>query len=268
MHAQYSAHRDSAPDLISAAAPSAKLDYYGAWRAAQGLAGDFLDHLELPDGSVGIAIGECAGKGRSFGLLATALYSMVRGLALPPPYMLAASVGKLNDLLMRASHEHGYATLFLARYDPRQNTLRYVNAGHEPAILLRRSGRRGQIIELAANGPSIGTAERVLYREQTVALQPGDLLVAYTDGLCDTSNPAGQTWGKRRLLDAIEACRDQNAHAIVTHTMTSIDRFAGAEPRHDDMTLWVGRVPQSAALQPAELEASVDLLAAYAVGAA
>ena len=84
----------------------------------------------------------------------------------------------------------------------------------------------------------------------SVSLTPGDVLVAYTDGLCDTTNQAGEQWGWPRFLKTVEDCADRHARDIVEGVMQSAEAFAGGAPPHDDATLFVGRVKEAIAAQP------------------
>jgi sigma-B regulation protein RsbU (phosphoserine phosphatase) len=218
------------------------LDYYGAWRAARGVSGDYLDYIELPDGRLGIAIGDVSGKGFSAALLMSSLHSMVRALSLTQQYSLPRLVATINRMFFRASPDNCYATLFLARYDPKVGRLQYVNAGHEPPFILRRNGAGYRTIFLEPTGPVVGAFRGSLYREKTITLAQEDVLVAYTDGVSEVTNPSGEEWGNRRLIETVEAHCECTARKIVSQVMAEADAFAMGAPQNDDMTLWVGRV--------------------------
>jgi sigma-B regulation protein RsbU (phosphoserine phosphatase) len=83
-----------------------------------------------------------------------------------------------------------------------------------------------------------------------VSLRPGDMLVAYTDGLCDTTSRVGEEWGWQRFLKTVEDCSDQRARDIVEGVIRTAEAFAGGAPQHDDVTLFVGRVQNSTAVRP------------------
>ena len=223
------------------------LDHFGVWRAARGVSGDYLDYLELPDGNLGVAIGDVSGKGLSAALLMSSLHSMVRALSLAHRLSLGELVATINKMFFRVSPDNCYTTLFLARFDPSEGRLHYVNAGHEPPFVLRRAGSGRRLIPLEPSGPVIGILRASPYREEVITLQPDDVLVAYTDGVAEVTNPAGEEWGNRRLLDTVQANCERNARDIVSQVMTEADAFAMGAPQYDDMTLWVARVDSSEA---------------------
>ncbi|HWB84336.1 MAG TPA: GAF domain-containing SpoIIE family protein phosphatase [Bryobacteraceae bacterium] len=223
------------------------LDYYSDWRPALGASGDYLDYFEMTEGNLGLAIGNVSGKGLPAALLASSLHSMVRALRLSQPCDLSELVTQIDESFTEMCPDNCYATLFVARYDPLQRRLHYVNAGHELPFILRKRGRSYRTIRLESGGPVIGMLRKPGYREGSVALNPGDLLVAYTDGLCEVTNPLGEEWGWRRLLEAIESCGGRTARDLVDYVIASAEKFAEGAPQGDDMTLWLGRVADAGA---------------------
>jgi sigma-B regulation protein RsbU (phosphoserine phosphatase) len=221
------------------------LDYYEDWRLARGASGDYLDYFDTAGGYLELAIGDVAGKGLS-GALRTSLHDLVRAMRLEEGFGPADLMPTIDKAFYRTCPDNCYATLFLARYDPYSGQLVYVNAGHEPPVILRWTGNRWRVIALEANGPVIGMLRKSSYREGAVSLQPGDLLVAYTDGLCEARNAAGQEWGYRSLLDTIQSSSQRRAHDIVDCVMAAVENFAAGAAQFDDMTLWVGRINQIA----------------------
>jgi sigma-B regulation protein RsbU (phosphoserine phosphatase) len=120
-----------------------------------------------------------------------------------------------------------------------------VNAGHEPPVLLRKTANGYRPVALEPTGPVIGMLRKSSFHENVVSLAPGDLLVAYTDGLCETANVRGEEWGFRRLMAAILACSYRKARDIVDRVLDTAAAFAGGCPQHDDMTLWLGRIEEA-----------------------
>ena len=221
------------------------LDYYGDWRPARGLSGDYLDYFEMAEGNLGLAIGDVAGKGLAAALLTSSLHSMARALRLSHVGSLADLMAAIDEMFYEICPDNSYATLFVARYDPSRGLLHYVNAGHEPPLLLRKTGAQFRTVVLESSGPVIGMLRKSSYRENVVSLGPGDFLVAYTDGLCEAANARGEEWGFRRLLETIQACRHQKARDIVDRVLESAEHFAAGCPQFDDMTLWLGRIEEA-----------------------
>ncbi len=226
------------------------LDYYGDWRPARGVSGDYLDYFEMEEGNLELAVGDVSGKGLPAALLTSSLHSIVRALRRSQTTSLPELVRTVDELFYEICPDNCYATLFLARYDPVSGKLHYVNAGHEPPFVLRKRGGHHHTIPLESGGPVIGLLREPSYREGVVSLNPGDLLVAHTDGLCEAKNVAGEEWGWRRLVNTITASAERSSRQIVETVMDAVETFAMGAPPFDDMTLWLGRVEESVATRP------------------
>lgn len=218
------------------------LDYYSDSRRAQSVSGDYLDYFEVDEGNLCLTIGDVAGKGLHAALLTASLHSIVRALRFSQAGSLADFVAAIDELFREVCPDNCLASLFVGRYDPVARRLHYVNAGHESPFVLRNNGRHSRTIRLESGGPVIGLVRRPAYRERVVSLDPGDLLVAYTDGLCEAANEAGEEWGWRRFVEAIQTSGRPRVRDIVEHVLQAVDEFAAGAPQFDDMTLWVGRV--------------------------
>jgi sigma-B regulation protein RsbU (phosphoserine phosphatase) len=206
---------------------------HGACRPAQGVGGDYYDVLVLDDGTLGLAIGDVSGKGISAALLMASLRASLRGMTMDGPADLARLMTRVNRLVYESSATNRYATFFFSIYEPAQRLLRYVNAGHNPPYVLRGS----EIHSLDGGGPVIGLLPDAVYEECRLLLQPGDLLLAYTDGISEALNLQDQEWGEERMVAAARARLPENASTILRHIVTEADRFAATAPQHDDMTL-------------------------------
>ena len=226
------------------------LDYFGDWRPASGPSGDYIDYFKMNDGNLGLAVGDVRGRGVPPALLKTSLHSMIRALRVARNFSLKALMRTIDKIFSEVCPDNSYATLFVGEYDPSNARLHYVNAGHEPPFVLRRSGGHFQTIFLEPGGPVIGMLRESSYREGVVSLHPGDVLVAYTDGLCETVDPSGEEWGWPRFLSAVEEAADQPARDMVEGVLQTVEAFAGGAPPRDDATLFVGRVQDAVAASP------------------
>jgi sigma-B regulation protein RsbU (phosphoserine phosphatase) len=226
------------------------LDYFADWRPARGVSGDYIDYFEINGGNLGLAIGDVCGKGVPAALLTSSLHSLIRALRFARESSLRVLVRTIDCLFAEVCPDNCYATLFLAEYDPETRKLQYVNAGHEPPFILRQSGGHFQTVFLESGGPVIGMLRDPVYREGAVTLRPGDLLVAYTDGLCETANASGEEWGWPRFQEAVEQLWGEQAREVVEGVLDSAERFAGGAPARDDVTLWAGNVEKAAAERP------------------
>lgn len=218
------------------------LDYSGACRPALGVGGDYYDFLLLPGSVFGIAIGDVSGKGIAAALLMASLQASLRGQAIRATSDLADLIGNVNRLVYDASAENRYATFFYAQYEPLSRKLTYVNAGHNPPIILRRRQGEWQITRLEEGGAVVGLLPAFPYTQATVALEPGDVLLAFTDGISEAMNPEEEEWGEESLIEAAKACEGLSASDTIARLVEAADRFAGDAKQHDDMTLMVVRV--------------------------
>jgi len=211
------------------------LDIAGFCRPAAGVGGDYYDFLALKSGGLGVAIGDISGKGVPAALLMAGLQASLRGQALMGATDLAALMDNVNVLLLDSSPANRYATFFYGQYDPKQRRLHYVNAGHNAPMLFRGE----QVLRLTEGGPVVGLLSRAPFTEAQLALQPGDLLLGFTDGISECMDTGDQEWGEQRLMQAIRDCRGLEAKAMIERLMAAADAFAAGAKQHDDMTLVV-----------------------------
>ncbi|MEP7367314.1 MAG: GAF domain-containing SpoIIE family protein phosphatase [Acidobacteriota bacterium] len=209
------------------------LDCGGGCRPALGVGGDYYDFLALPGGRLGVVIGDVSGKGIAAALLMASLQASVRGQSMRGEADLAQLIGNVNALIYEASTASRYATLFYAELDPVTRRLDYVNAGHNPPLLVRD----GTAIHLDVGGTVVGLLPRYPYQQGTISLQPGDVLVAFTDGISEAMNSADEEWGEEELLKAIRACQNLPAQEMIPELLKNADAFVNGAPQHDDMTL-------------------------------
>ncbi len=230
--------------------PIPGLDYTGRCRPAREVGGDYYDFLELPEGKLGIAIGDVSGKGIGAALMMAALEASLRGQASLTGGDLAELMNRVNRLVYEASSVNRYATFFYAQLDPKSLRLTYVNAGHNPPMILRPQGAGWEIARLETGGPVVGLLRNAPYQQGSFTLRHGDVLVCFTDGVSEAMNPIDEEWGEERLIAAVRGCEGMNAAAMVTEIIDAADRFASGAPQHDDMTLVVLRVIERDETQP------------------
>jgi phosphoserine phosphatase RsbU/P len=222
----------------------AGLDYAGHCRPALGVGGDYYDFLALPKGNLGIAVGDVSGKGIAAALMMASLQASLRSEATRAPENLAAAVSNINHLVYEASASNRYATFFYGQYDPAQGTFDYVNAGHNPPMLFHGAGGNGAVTRLEPGGTVIGLLESVHYQQGSVRLIPGDVLIAFTDGISEAMNLDDEEWGEDRLMDAVRGCPRSSAQQLLECIFDAATTFAGTAPQHDDMTVVVVRAFQ------------------------
>ena len=220
--------------------PVTGLDYCGQCRPAREIGGDYYDFLELPEGKLGIAIGDVSGKGIGAALLMASLEASLRAQA-AVRHELVDLIKQVNLLVCEASSANRYATLFYAEYDPRTLQISYVNAGHNPPIVLRHSSTACEVMRLETGGPVIGLL-RQNYRQETFPLQTGDQIVLFTDGISESMNAHEEEWGESRLIQCIKNCHGLSAYDAMAKILAATEAFSAGASQHDDMTLVVLRV--------------------------
>jgi len=217
------------------------LELAGACRPALAIGGDYYDFVPLEDGRLGIAIGDISGKGIPAALLMATLRAFLRGQTIRGRGDLARLMSDLSGLVYESSAPNRYATFFYAEYDPATRRLEYVNAGHNPPMVLRCDAA-GEVVRLDTGGPVIGLLPGCDYTQAAVQLAPGDLLVAFTDGVSEAMNAAHEEWGEERLLPVLREARSAPLPNIIERVMAAADTFVAGAAQHDDMTLVVVRL--------------------------
>ena len=212
-------------------------DFYAVTVPSQEVGGDLHDWIPLPEGNLGVAVGDVAGKGVAGAILMASLRAALRAQA-EHVYELDHIMDRVNKGLTAETEPSEFATLFYGVLDLKARRLTYSNAGHEPPVLVRG----GRIRQLTVGGPLIGVTADADYQYEVLALEPGDTLVAFSDGAFDTANFTGERFGRERLLDSIRRHADHGAERMVQEIRWDIRRFAGLAPRGDDMTLLVVKV--------------------------
>jgi sigma-B regulation protein RsbU (phosphoserine phosphatase) len=220
--------------------PVPGLDYCGQCQPAREVGGDYYDFLELPGGRLAIAVGDVSGKGVGAALMMASLEASLRALAsvVENP---ADLIERVSRLVFQASATNRYATLFYAEYDPATRCLTYVNAGHNPPIVLRNRGGACQVLRLETGGPVIGLFPRG-YERGVFSHEAGDLVVLFTDGVSESMNAREEEWGEERLIELAKTCHGFPAREGMKRILAAAQAFAAGAPQHDDMTLVVLRV--------------------------
>lgn len=215
------------------------LDVAFGTKAANTVAGDYYDAF-LRANTEGprllLIVADVAGKGIPAGLLMAAVQTGFHTLA-ADPVPLSELAARLNrSMCERSGGGRHLITAFIAELDTRNRVLDWVNAGHNPPLLLRRDG---SLDHLREGGLPLGAFTVSRYESGQTELQPGDALYIYTDGVVEALNESGVEYGEDRLASQIRAMRTASAAASLRAIFESVDRFAGAVPQYDDITCLV-----------------------------
>jgi sigma-B regulation protein RsbU (phosphoserine phosphatase) len=215
------------------------LDYSAHCRQVRELGGDCYDFVALPDDRLAVAIGDASGKGLAAALMMSNVQSSLRTAALFTGNDAAAALRAVNRQVYASSLANRYATLFYGVFDGSTRTLRYVNAGHNPPMVISRGA---SVVWLETGGAPVGMFADWIYEEAVVQLSPGDLVVAFTDGVIEAVNPAGEEWGVDGLLRVAAGSGTEDADGVVRAIFASLDEFSQGR-QADDATIVVLRVP-------------------------
>jgi phosphoserine phosphatase RsbU/P len=218
------------------------LEFAGYCRPQQGVGGDYYDFVPLANGGLGIAVGDVAGKGIAAALTMATLQAGLRGQTIKPSGGPAEMIQLINRLVYEGSASNRYATFFYGEYDPQSRKLLYVNAGHNSPIVYRPNGDGRQILRLEEGGTVIGLFPETPYKEASVQLQKGDVIVGFTDGISEAMDAKEEEWDEPRLIDCLGQCFSRNAADIIGQILDCVDGFTAGAAQHDDMTLVVVRV--------------------------
>jgi sigma-B regulation protein RsbU (phosphoserine phosphatase) len=216
------------------------LDAWGVSLPAHATGGDYFDFLELPGGCLGLVIGDVSGHGLDSAITMSQTRALVRAAARDhgDPVRILSDV---NALLVPDLGEHRFVGMIVVAIDPRTRAFSWANAGHAPGYVLDGTGQVRT--ELASTGVVLGLFEDAGFAtERGPALEAGDTLVLFTDGVTEAQAPEGTMWSPERALDVVRAARDRSAAEILEALCQAVTAFADGGSPHDDVTAVVCRV--------------------------
>ncbi len=202
-------------------------------RASQIVSGDLYDVIRYNERTYAIAIGDVSGKGAAASLMMSLLLAGLRSQK--KSFLTACDmVYRLNNLLAEATLDGFYATFFFAIFALDQNKLIYTNAGHNPPLLIKANG---DLVRLEKGGIVLGYLPEWEYEQGELAWNPGDVLLAYTDGITETMNADGEEFGEERLTQLLHSVRNRSVFEIKETIFRTIKEFSGTDAQDDDQTL-------------------------------
>jgi serine phosphatase RsbU (regulator of sigma subunit) len=211
---------------------SAEVSIFGTNIACEMVGGDYFDIIQLAGGRYGVVVADISGKGISAALLASMLQGFFSATAEMdlPQHMVASRV---NKYLQERSSDDRYATLFYGVLEP-SGQFEYINAGHVPAMV-RTAG--GQVYNLASDNFPLGMFDFADYHSAQAALQPGDFLVVYSDGISEARNMKDELFGEHGLRELLVRFQGASLDDLTRAILTAVREFTGGAPQSDDMTL-------------------------------
>jgi sigma-B regulation protein RsbU (phosphoserine phosphatase) len=208
-------------------------------RPARKVGGDFYDVILLDKDRVGLVMADVSDKGMPAALFMALTHSLIRAEARrhPSPEQVVRNV---NRLLLEMNRSGEFVTVFYGVLDVAHRTLCFVRAGHDRPLVY--SPHSGECRFLEGDGMLLGLFDPVRLEEVCLELQPGDVLVLYTDGVTDAQSPDGQFFGKERLQQAVCAAGDKSAPELCDFVFRCVDQFQAGAEQYDDTALLVARV--------------------------
>ncbi len=210
-------------------------------RAARVVSGDYYDFVQLGPQRVGMALADISGKGISAALLMASLQAAFRSQLLLDGALAASTadlVTRLNLHLFRNTSDDRYATLFYAVYDSSTRLLHYTNAGHLPPFLIAGE----QVKKLEEGGMVVGLFDDCVYDQGCVTVEPGSLLVAFSDGLTEPENVYGEQFGARRLAAEVVRHRQSKPQRLAEQLIAAAEEWGQSPEQADDMTVVIARL--------------------------
>ena len=199
------------------------------YRSAREVGGDFYDIAELPDGKVGITIGDVTDKGAPAALVMATTQGLLRAEA-PRLGSPSAVLELVNEVLVSNTPDRMFATCLYISLDPTSGSLRFANAGHNLPYLVTADG----VVELRATGMPLGLMPGTSYELKEATVGAGSRVLLHTDGLAEAHNPDGEMFGFPRLMKVIESC--DKDESLIDAALTELGRFTGSEWEQEDDT--------------------------------
>jgi serine phosphatase RsbU (regulator of sigma subunit) len=223
------------------------LDFAGVCIPAWQVGGDFYDVFADKHGRLGLMLTDVAGKGLPAALLSSLIQGVLRATSWTSDALAQAGTARqLNDFLCARSAPERFASMICCYYDSGTSTLRYVNAGHLPPMLVHRDQSEAFSVQrLEDGGPVLGLLPGSTYLQGEVAIGPGDLLVMFSDGVTEAEDASGEDFGEGRLLEAIYNNWDAPAHNLCGAVRRHLRLFLGGLEPQDDQTLMIIRLQPS-----------------------
>ena len=197
------------------------------------IGGDYYDFIQRDNGKLIVALGDVSGKGPAAALLMSSLHAAVHAHS-DTHDSLAKMIGAVNRYLVDSTPANRFVTLFYAELDPKEGSLAFLNAGHNPPLIVHAGGTMEQ---LAAGGLPLGIMANADFREGKTRLHPGDVLVIYSDGVSEAVNPKGEEFGPTRLYETVARNLDASAAGIRDRIESALTKFCQGTPAADDITL-------------------------------
>jgi sigma-B regulation protein RsbU (phosphoserine phosphatase) len=203
------------------------------------IGGDFYDYVDLPEGAMGFALGDVAGKGPPAALLSAMMQGIFAAQAASSDSP-SQTITRVNLALYRRGIESRFVTLMYGAMKP-DGRLTYCNAGHNPPLIIPRSGSGQAVRRLECGGPIVGLFDSATFSEETVTLSPGDWLIVFSDGVSEAMSASGEEYGESRIVECVERNKTVEPRQLLEALFADVREFTRGAPQSDDITAMVLR---------------------------
>jgi serine phosphatase RsbU (regulator of sigma subunit) len=225
--------------LLPRPADHPEVEFAGECVPAHEVGGDFYDVFPTASGEIALVLADVSGKGLPAALRMGVVHGAIRALAMSKDASVGQMARMLNELLREESSRE-FVTVFWGFYDPQTHCLRYVNAGHLPPLLV--TTRSDEVRLLETGGPVLGLLPAASYEEERILLDGEQILIAYSDGLIEATNPAGEEFGESRIVPLIRPTIGRPANDVLRQIVDEGVTFIEDGQFHDDLTIFVAKL--------------------------
>ncbi len=231
--------------LLPDAVPQiAGYEFAGMNNSHSQVGGDYFDYIQIDEKQLAITIADVSGKGVPAALLMANIQASLHAI-IHTEWTLSEKVARINNIIHANTNMDKFITFFVAIIDLDKNELTYVNAGHNPPMLFPRGCADEKVRLLEAGGLILGMMKNMPYEQETIALQPGDLLILFTDGVSEAMNEKDEEFEEFRIEKSIRKHIDKSAEQLMFCLEKDVKEFTGSAPQSDDITILTVRFTNS-----------------------
>ncbi|RPI12442.1 MAG: GAF domain-containing protein [Ignavibacteriae bacterium] len=217
------------------------LELVGECRPCNEIAGDYFDIINMDDGNTAIVVADVSGKGAGAAMIMANLQASIR-LGIHLSDKLNDFVSRVNDLIYKNTSPYEFITFFMAIWVPAERMLYYVNAGHNPPVVVDKDNN---VTQLHATGLILGVLPDQKYEWRTAKVEENDVLLIYTDGLEEALNNRNEFFGQERIIETVIHSKNRSSAEISSALIYEVLRFCNGTPIHDDVTMIVAKGVES-----------------------
>ncbi len=211
------------------------LEVYGESRPCYEVAGDYYDVINNDEGNTFMVIADVSGKGAGAAMIMANLQASIRvGLEITEDF--SEFIARINNHVFKNTSSSEFITLFIGGWEPATKSFHYINAGHNPPVMIDSAGN---VTTLDATGLILGVLQNQIYEKKVVHIEPGAVIAIFTDGLEEAMNPDGEIFGQERIIETLKQTLELSSRDIVKTIQDKAVEFCAGRPLHDDLTMIV-----------------------------